>query len=397
MPPHVKRRKDRDGSWYLIDGRIVKSLKTKVRRYAEARLDQYIRGKFSLGPKITVGEYYERWIETKKEPMVRKSAVRDYRQAFLKYILPACGDKALCSVSLRTLQTLRDRLLTFGGMKNGGRAGPLSLKTVKNILAGSFRALWKDAMIEEIVDRDPFIALQWPAPERLPPDPFTLEERDQILAEVRKSQAFYYPFVYCSFYTGMRPSEAVALRLSDLDHERCTISITKSRHLGAEAKPKTLRSRRLIAVSRETVDLLDALRLPWHTKDDHVFYNKISGGPLDPNQWARIYWAELLKAAGVRHRKFYATRHSFITDMVQRGENLKAIADYCGTSVEMIERNYCGRLSLSHLPNPNQKAPKSLGTLVVPTGIEPAPASEDKFPKPISARLFERLRKAQGG
>ena len=360
MPPHVKRRRDRTGTFYLIDGRIVRSLKTKVKRLAEARLDQYIRGKFDLCPKITIREYYERWIETKKEPLVRRSRGRDYRQhwnGYLAYLFPT----PLSSVNVSLLTRLREHLLCHG----------LAIKTVRNVIAGSFRALWKDAMAEEIVDKNPFAVLKWPAPERLPPDPFSVEERDKILAHIHEKQPFYYPFVYTMFMTGMRPSEAVALRLSDVDAERRTLSITKSRHLGADAKPKTSRSRRLITVPHEVIELLEAIRLPWQTSDSHVFYNKISGGPLDANQWARIYWGKIIKGAGVRHRKFYSTRHTFITQMVSRGENLKAISDYCGTSIEMIERNYCGRLSLSHLTEIKPDEPKSLNNLVVPTGIEP--------------------------
>lgn len=250
-------------------------------------------------------------------------------------------------------------------------------------------------MAEEIVDRDPFPALKWPRSERLPPDPFMAEERDKILAEVYTKQALYYPFVYTMFFTGMRPSEAAALRLSDVNLEHRTISITKSRHLGADAAPKTAHSRRLISVSQEIIDLLGAIRLPWQTPESHVFYNKFSGGPLDPNQWARVYWKGFCE--GVRYRKFYSTRHTFITETVRRGENLKAVADYCGTSVTMIEKNYCGALELGQdqtIFRPS--VPKSLQNMVVPTGLEPASRSKDKLPELINPILYERLKKAQG-
>lgn len=398
MPPHVKKRRDRSGTFYLIDGRLNHSLKTKVRRYAEARLEQYVRGQFGLGPKITVKEYYAQWIETKKEPFVRRSAARDYRQAFTKYILPLYGDMALCNVSLRSLQTLRDILLKSTRWGNFACQG-LSPKTIKNILTGSFRALWKDAMAEEIVDKNPFAALRWPRAEQLPPDPFTTEERDKILARIEEKQPFYYPLAYTMFFTGMRPSEASALRLSDVDPQRRTISITKSRHLGAEAATKTAHSRRLIAVSQEIIDLLEAIRLPWQTSESHVFYNKFSGGPLDPNQWARVYWKGFCSTAGVRYRKFYSTRHTFITEAVRRGENLKALADYCGTSVTMIEKNYCGVLELRGESNRfgYPFAPKYLETLAVPTGLEPDTESKDNIPELINPRLYERLRRRMVG
>jgi hypothetical protein len=50
---------------------------------------------------------------------------------------------------------------------------------------------------------------------------------------------------------------------------------------------------------------------------------------------------------GIRRRKFYATRHSFISWALTRGMNLKALAEYVGTSVAMIEKSY-GRFISDH-------------------------------------------------
>jgi integrase len=48
-----------------------------------------------------------------------------------------------------------------------------------------------------------------------------------------------------------------------------------------------------------------------------------------------------LRATNTRPRKFYATRHTFITQTLKAGAvSIKKVADYCGTSVEMIERHY---------------------------------------------------------
>jgi hypothetical protein len=42
----------------------------------------------------------------------------------------------------------------------------------------------------------------------------------------------------------------------------------------------------------------------------------------------------------MRPRKFYATRHTFISDALSQGANIKWLAEYCGTSVAMIEKHY---------------------------------------------------------
>ena len=81
----------------------------------------------------------------------------------------------------------------------------------------------------------------------------------------------------------------------------------------------------------------------------------------------------ILTGTEVRYRKFYCTRHTFITETIRGGENIKAVADYCGTSLEMIQRDYCARLELSSLNNRTVLAPEirnSVDYLASPTGFE---------------------------
>jgi len=71
-----------------------------------------------------------------------------------------------------------------------------------------------------------------------------------------------------------------------------------------------------------------------------VFVNAKNGGPIDQGEWPKDHWRAALRATGIRPRKFYATRHTFISVALSRGVNLKWLAEYCGTSVAMIERSY---------------------------------------------------------
>ena len=54
----------------------------------------------------------------------------------------------------------------------------------------------------------------------------------------------------------------------------------------------------------------------------------------------RGLWHRCLTSLGIRHRKAYCTRHTFIAWACSEGANLKALAEYCGTSVAMIEQSY---------------------------------------------------------
>ena len=73
-------------------------------------------------------------------------------------------------------------------------------------------------------------------------------------------------------------------------------------------------------------------------RDDYVFVNAKNGGPSNHSEWPKDHWKKALKETGIRSRKFYATRHTFISTALTKGLNLKFIAEYCGTSVTIEQR-----------------------------------------------------------
>ena len=132
----------------------------------------------------------------------------------------------------------------------------LSLKSIKNIMDASFRAMIRDARtVDYLIEKDPFEALVWPRRPLSKPDPFVEEERDALIAYFRQKVPFYHPFVHTLFFTGMRPSEALGLCWGDVDLRRGEISISKSRYLGEESGTKTQGSERVIKVLPNVVEV----------------------------------------------------------------------------------------------------------------------------------------------
>lgn len=177
------------------------------------------------GP-ANVGEYYRLWIERKKPPMVRAGLARDYRDHFARYNLAKFDAMPWREVTPAALEAFRGYLLN---------EKQLSVKTAKNVINATFRACYRDARktdrLPELIGDNPFAALDWPRTRLRDPDPFTEDERDKILAYFKERIKHYYPFVLTQFLTGMRPSEALALRWSDIDLKRREIYISKSRYI----------------------------------------------------------------------------------------------------------------------------------------------------------------------
>jgi integrase len=289
----------------------------------------------------TVREYYGKWILQQRPPLHRKAQERDYRQHFGRHILPRFGEVMLSEETLttRALIDFQNYLLHDVPRRKKGLKG-LAVKTVRNIIDSSFRAMVRDAReIDHIIAADPFEAIQWPDNETRRRDPFSKEDRDKIIEYFREKKPFYYPFVFAMFWTGMRPSEATALRVGDVDLKNATASVIKSRYLDDEKATKTKGSRRTVKLLPNVVAVLSRAKELRVSEDDYFFKNR-KRRPINADNWREDYWYQALRAKDIRERNFYNTRHTFISLALTAGENIKAIAEQCGTSVQMIEKHY---------------------------------------------------------
>jgi integrase len=76
-------------------------------------------------------------------------------------------------------------------------------------------------------------------------------------------------------------------------------------------------------------------------RPDDYFFTGPQGGPVYTRDWAEDYgFFDVLTRLKVRQRKFYATRHTFISWSLTAGANPFGVAAYCGTSVQMIQEYY---------------------------------------------------------
>jgi integrase len=103
--------------------------------------------------------------------------------------------------------------------------------------------------------------------DRPPVDPFSIDEAETLIAAIHQdwgeAQGNYNEF---RFFTGLRPSEQIALLVSDCDLAKETIAVTKARVM-ARGKDRTKTSEdRTVALCPRAVDVLKrqlALRERW--------------------------------------------------------------------------------------------------------------------------------------
>ena len=302
----------------------------------------------------TVAEYYERWIR-EQLPVVRRAQARDYRRHLTRYVLPILGKKLLAELRPSDVRGLQAELLQQQVRRKDGTVKNRSVKHAKNIVAGSFRAMIRQARIDEVIISDVFAGLKWPQWTPPKPDPFTVDEVRRVIAWFRAKRFGFHPgrestnnryqphpayaaFVLLLFTTGMRPSEAAGLQWVDIDLGRRRLHVQRSRHMYDYGAPKTESARRIVELPEIVVEDLRRLQ-PLHVTPEAPVFTNTGGNPIEPKAFSR-HWYDCLRALGIRQRGLYCTKDTFVTRMLEAGAKIAWLEAQTGVNYATLRRHY---------------------------------------------------------
>ncbi|MDB6084820.1 MAG: hypothetical protein JWN43_2701, partial [Gammaproteobacteria bacterium] len=175
-------------------------------------------------------------------------------------------------------------------------------------------------------------------------DPFCMHDAETLIAAIHRdwgeAQGNYDEF---RFFTGLRPSEEIALVLSDLDLVSGLISVNKA---GVDrCKTKTGDDRRVqlcpraLSVLKRQLRLRARLAAAGKIDHDHVFFLD-SGAPIQNLQCPQIRWRKTLQSLKLRYRRPYTARHSSMSWNLMVGKNVLWVAKQHGHSIVTMLRIY---------------------------------------------------------
>ena len=229
-----------------------------------------------------------------------RSTVRSYESASRLHIRPALGKKLLRDLSVGDVQGLLDHLLAD---RHSGR----HVAHVRGVL----RAALAHAMRQELVGRNVAALAASPPVRRPEMQALSAAQLARLFAALDGERTR--PLLVTAANLGLRRGELIALRWSDVDLNRATLTVRRTGgRIGGdyvEGPPKTPRSRREIALPSTVVALLRAhhatiaaerLRLGhvWRN-EDRVFPGE-GGGPVGQTTIRKALDAAL-ERAGLPH------------------------------------------------------------------------------------------------
>lgn len=165
---------------------------------------------------------------------------------------------------------------------------------------------------------------------------FTPEEISTILDKV---DPFMEKAIKILLYTGMRRSELVYLTWDDIDFHNKLITVQSKPEVGFHPKSHRPRS---IPIHPELEQLL--LDLP--QRGEYVFDNG-NNEPVHCKDYYTKRFIRILKAAGIRNANLHTLRHTFASNLVMAGVDLRTVQELLGHSTIKVTERYA-HLSPDH-------------------------------------------------
>ena len=337
--------KRENGFWRAqisIDGKRLShtgKTRSECNEWLRKTMDLVDKGMTFQSRNLSAREYLVDWFSIKKNTVKPKTAY-DYGRLLKKYIYPSLGH-----VKLKELTTYGITRF-YARMKDSGK-GTRTIQITHNIL----RSALQDAVRNGILGRNPCIGTL--LPRYTTKEMQVLNERQVTEFLIAAESSRYKALYQLAITTGMRYSELVGLKWSDIDWNKGNIKIQRQLqyipHKGFQFnEPKTRSGTRTIMLGVTTLKKLrEHFKENAHkdqTGENLIFVNGI-GTKI---YFKRFYkdFKRVLRKAELPDIRFHDLRHTAATLMITNGIPVVIVSKILGHSKPSVTMNIYAHASV---------------------------------------------------
>jgi len=299
--------------------RLMEEIRTKIRHgvFDPAAYFPDYAGLSRVGVSRTAAPTFEKVAASYLATLTDKahSTRVSYERALKGYWYPAFGTKPIGAIRASEVREV---------------LAPLSPKNRNNVLIPC-RQTFAFAVDDQVLDRSPIETVKNAKVQKEPPDPFSLDEANAIIADLKTNAgpivADYFEF---AFFSGVRVSEQIALEWTDLDRKRGLLRVTRAKVWGKKKKTTKTHHPRDLELLERAAGVLQRQRARTELAGGAIFHNPTTDIPWADEQVQRRYFQASIKRLGLRHRPPKQTRHTFATICLMAGANPAWVARQLG-------------------------------------------------------------------
>ena len=313
-----------------ITKNVLAHTKTECAEKLEKLKEEYRPPSTRCKPDMLFGDWMEFWYENYSKPAIRPLTQRNYENRIYDHIIPDICKIPLNKLTQNDLQQFYARLKRNGRKQYVEKYGPgLSDRMVRACHASCRMALDK-AVAEGLIRVNPAIGCKLPPKKAAEMQVLTHDEMQRFIIQA-KADGYFEMFIL-ELSTGLRVGELAGLQWDDLNIQTGELHISRQAttvHGNIHVcTPKTKSSIRTIILPPEIVKILAEYKKRINSR--WMFPSPIKeDAPLHPSV-VRKAMQRTLERAGCKIVRFHDLRHTFATNALANGMDVKTLSAIIG-------------------------------------------------------------------